>query len=120
MLAGLVNPKKQCVPAWSGFNESVCLSKSVLVTKVGHLPIINAPAHDNDVIWTVTDRCQKMTHHLGQKFTGITFDEQLHSKAKMLQWFRPDECKNLIIMLGGFHTQIILHSALASTWLTLV
>ena len=77
MLARLVNPKKQYGPAWSGFNESASLSKSVPVTIVGHLPIINAPADDNDVIWTVIDRCQKMTNHLGQRFTVITCDEQL-------------------------------------------
>ena len=34
---------------------------------------------------------------------GHYFDEQLFSKAKLLQWHRPFKCD---IMLGGFYTQM--------------
>ncbi|XP_068726475.1 uncharacterized protein [Montipora capricornis] len=33
-------------------------------------------------------------------------DEGLYNKAKMLQWEKMEEFKNLIIVLGGFHTQM--------------
>ena len=106
LLARMVNPKDQNVPGWSGFNEKVLEERNIPVTKVGNLPIINAPAHDYDVLWTVIERCQRMTKQLGQTYTVITFDEQLYSKAKILQWSRSEECENLVIMLGGFHTQL--------------
>ena len=47
-----------------------------------------------------------LDRHLGQQYTVITLDEQLYCKAKILQWLNPQRCRNLIIMLGGFHTQM--------------
>ena len=70
------------------------------------MPIINSPAHDYDTIWTVLQNCHKMTTKLGQRYTIITFDEQLYCKAKMLQWHHQKECEDIIILLGGFHVQM--------------
>ena len=42
---------------------------------------------------------------LGQKYTFITFHEQLYCKVKMLQWQHQAKFKNIII-LGGFHVQV--------------
>jgi len=75
-------------------------------TMIGCLPIINAPAHDYDTLWTVIERSRRMTRQLGQKYSVITFDEQLYCKAKMLQWQRWDDCQDLVILLGGFHIQL--------------
>jgi len=36
----------------------------------------------------------------------VTFDKALYNKARMLQWTRTDECKDLIIILRGFQTQM--------------
>lgn len=69
------------------------------------MPILNAPAHDFDTLWTVLQNCQAMTKKIGEKYTVITVDEQLYCKAKMLQWDK-DSCKDIVIMLGGFHTQM--------------
>ena len=99
------NTSKQHVPAWTAFNQTLDTSgKDVPVSRVGHLPIINAPAHEYDVIWTVMNRSMDIAKALGQEYAIITFDEQLYSKAKQLQWFKPEQCRNVIIMLGGFHT----------------
>ena len=101
------NTSKQHVPAWTAFNQTLDTSgKDVPVSRVGHLPIINAPAHEYDVIWTVMNHSMDITKALGQEYAIITFDEQLYSKAKQLQWFKPEQCRNVIIMLGGFHTQM--------------
>ena len=50
--------------------------------------------------------CKAMTEKLGQKYTVITYDEQLYCKAKMLQWDKPDICQGFVIMLARFHTQL--------------
>lgn len=47
-----------------------------------------------------------MTKKLGQRYTVITFDEQLYCKAKMLQWHHHKECEDIVIFLGGFHVQM--------------
>lgn len=40
------------------------------------------------------------------KYTVITLDEALYCTAKMLQWTKTNECKSLVLMLEGFHTQM--------------
>ncbi|KAL9979291.1 hypothetical protein ACROYT_G016935 [Oculina patagonica] len=78
----------QRVPGWTGFNH--LLSKNdPQPTIIGPLPILNAAAHEFDTLWTV-----------------ILKYEALYNKAKMLQWTRTEECKDVVIMLGGFHTQM--------------
>ena len=47
-----------------------------------------------------------MTHLRNGKFTVITMDEGLYNKAKMLQWGKTQVLKDVIIVLGGFHTQM--------------
>jgi hypothetical protein len=98
-------PENQHIPAWSGFNQKVSKNDSPQ-TEVGPLPIINAPAHDFDTIWTVVKKCEAMTKQLHGIHTVITFDEALYSKAKLLQWEKAEECKDFVIMLGGFHAQM--------------
>jgi len=55
---------------------------------------------------TQSGQCYKMTTKVGQRYTIITFDEQLYCKAKMLQWHNQRECEDIIILLGGFHVQM--------------
>lgn len=93
------------IPGWSGFNQQVTMVNPP-TTVVGNMPIIKKAAHDFDTIWTVMQNCQAVTKKLGQQYTVITFDEQLYCKAKMLQWQKPDECRKIVIMLGGFHIQL--------------
>ena len=47
-----------------------------------------------------------MTHLRNGKFTVITMDEGLYNKAKMLQWGKTEVLKDVIVVLGGFHTQM--------------
>ena len=47
-----------------------------------------------------------MTHLRQGLYNVITLDEALYCKAKMIQWSKSAECKNLVIMLGGFHAQM--------------
>ena len=86
----------QFVPSWSGFNHLMTESDHQ-TTIAGVMPIINSPAHDYDTIWTVMQNCHKMTTSLGQMYTIITFDEQLYSKAKMLQWQHQNESENITL-----------------------
>lgn len=98
-------PELQSIPGWTGFNQLLA-TVNPQVTVVGPLPIVNAPAHEFETLWTVILRCKAMTHLRNGKFTVITMDEGLYNKAKILQWGKTQVLKDVIIVLGGFHTQM--------------
>ena len=100
ILAKQNKPNEHVVPGWNGYNQKVC--------NIGSTTDSSWPnAYDEfSTIWTVMQNCKAMTEKLGQKYTVITYDEQLYCKAKMLQWDKPDICQGFVIMLGGFHTQL--------------
>lgn len=99
-------PELQKIPGWSGFNQLTTDKEPPEVTIVGPMPIINALAHEFETLWTVILRCKAMTALRGGKYTVVTMDEGLYNKAKMLQWEKTEEMKNVILILGGFHTQM--------------
>ncbi len=113
LLARMRDSSGTGVPSWTGYNQVVTTVSEELTT-VGYLPILNAPAHDKDTLWTVLMRCLHISLILnpGQS-TVVPFDEQLYSKAKELQWTNPEMCKGLFLRLGGFHIAKKLH---ASYW----
>ena len=92
-------PELKSIPGWTGFNQLLSTEKPQ-VTVVGPLPIVNAPAHEFETLWTVILRCKAMTHLRNGKFTVITMDEGLYNKAKMLQWGKTQVLKDAIIVLS--------------------
>ena len=88
------------VPAWTGFNQFT-VTNTEKVSSVGYVPIINAPAHESDTLWTVINRCMQIAQELnpGQSRL-VTFDE---SKAKALQWENPEFCGKILLSLGSFN-----------------
>ena len=95
----------QQVPGWSGFNQMLSSDKSQ-TTIVGPLPIINAPAHEFETLWTVIQKCKAMTKLRNGSCTVVPMDEGLYNKAMMLQWTKTEAFKDVIIILGGFRTQM--------------
>ena len=95
----------QTVPAWTGFNQLTDGSINQEICNTGYLPLINAPAHEYDTLWTVMVLCLKISEKMnpGQS-TVITFDQQLYCKATELQWANNELCGNIFIRIGGFHT----------------
>jgi len=92
IICRLQNTDNQVVPSWSGFNHLVTKSNNPK-TGAGMITIINSPAHDYYTLWTVSQNCHKMTTTLDQRYTIITFHEQLYCKAKMLQWYHQKQCE---------------------------
>ena len=71
----------QLVPAWTGFTQ-LTASNTEEASSVSYLPIINAPAHERDTLWTVLNRCMQIwTTELNRGQSSIvTFDEQLYQR----------------------------------------
>ena len=72
----LQHPEIQQVPGWSGFNQMLSSDKSQ-TTMLGLLPIINAPAHEFETLWTVIQKCKAMTKLRKGSYTVVTMDEVL-------------------------------------------
>ena len=80
-----------CVPGWIEFHQLTCIDNSP-TSITAFCPILPAPAHEYDTLWTVIIRCRIIAQHLCEQWTIITIDEALCSKATELLWAR----------LGGF------------------
>ena len=94
---------QQVIPSWTALNQLSTLASKSTPT-IASLPIINAPAHEKDTLWTVIMRALKITLIKNpQHSTVLTLDEQLYSRAKEFQWNDMDTCKSLVLRLGSFH-----------------
>ena len=92
----------QKIPGWSGF-QSLRSSDPSTPTSIGHLPMIQADANEYRTVNTVMKLSLKMANALGQSESIVTFDLAIYVKAKQLQMRYPDEFKNVVLRLGGFH-----------------
>lgn len=64
--------------SWTTFNKSISPTKQAPnVTKVGYMPILQAPAYEFDTLNAVVKRCMLVSSKLGQSYTVITVDQAL-------------------------------------------
>lgn len=96
------NPQAQSVPGWSGFN-SITHPNIPVESIIGYHPMINAEASNFSTLYTLLKLAQKINDAMGQVDSVVTFDLALYAKAKLLQMKYPDEFKNTVIRMGGFH-----------------
>ena len=92
----------QYVPGWSGFHAKIYPSVPS-ATSIGYCPLINGNPTGYSTVYTVLKTVQKITESVGQAASVVTFDLAIYVKAKEIQWRVPDELKNVIIRMGGFH-----------------
>ena len=70
---------------------------------IGYHPMIHAEASNFSTLYTLMKLAQKICESMGQRDSFITFDLDLYAKAKQLQMKYPNEFKNTVIRMGGFH-----------------
>ena len=92
----------QRIPGWSAFNSAVSTVPPVLST-VGYCPMISGSPTEFSTVCTALKTVQTMMVTLGQRHSVVTFDLAIYIKAKESQWRFPDEFKETIIRMGGFH-----------------
>lgn len=63
--------------SWTTFNKSISPLKKADVTKVGYMPVLQAPAHKFDTLNAIVKRCMHVSIKLGQSYTVITVDQAL-------------------------------------------
>ena len=87
-MSGRCSKIEQNIPTWKAYNSVVSL-KTFPKTKVGVIPLVPAPAHEESTLLTVLKQTQHInTIALGpNRKTVITLDMQLYEKAKQLEMF---------------------------------
>ena len=68
IIARMCQTSQHMVPAWAAFNEKISLVNSPITTP-GMLPILQAPADDNNTMTTILNRFTSIAKHLGQPNT---------------------------------------------------
>ena len=66
---------------------------------IGYHLMIHAEVSNFSTLYTLMKICESM----GQRDSVITFDLDLYAKARQLQMKYPNEFKNTVIRMGGFH-----------------
>ena len=96
---------EQTTPSWSAFNAMI--STNVWPrTNIGYCPMIAGSSTEYSTIYTVMKTVQATCASLGQTNSVVTFDLAIYCKAKEIQWRHPNEFKDLVIRMGGFHTAL--------------
>lgn len=67
------------------------------------LPILQAPADNNDTMTTVINCFVSITLKLGRKHTVIVADQPLYSRGKEMLWANPEKYKNVVMLVGDLH-----------------
>ena len=93
---------EQVIPTWAAFNETIGLTDSRTTTPV-MLPILQAPADDNNTVVVVINRFTEITSKLGQPYTAIAMDQPLYSKAKVLAWANQERYQDVVLLMGHLH-----------------
>ena len=83
-------------------NEATSAIKPRVIT-AWMLPILQAPADDNDTLTTVASRFMAISHHMAQKDTIITAYGPLYSRGEELVWAN-HKFENVIFLMVGLHT----------------
>ena len=70
-----------------------------------YTPLIDLVPADPSTILTAVSETIKLTEETGQKYTIITFDQQLYKILVDLIWVYPVQMRNVIPRLGGKNSQ---------------
>ena len=101
----LCRRKDAAITSFAGFFRQVSEKSDPpgAKTVVGFMPIINAPAHDPDTLWTVMNKGLKVTCYLnpGQPLV-VTLDMQTYTRARELIWAAKRD-HEVVLKLGSFH-----------------
>ena len=74
-----------------------------LVTTPGMLPILQAPADDNNTITTIINRFMAIAEHLGQINTVIAVDQPLYSRGMGIIWGNNEQYNKVVLLMGHLH-----------------
>ena len=93
---------EQNISGWSGFHSRF-LSEIPVSTVIRYCLMIHGSASKFSTIFKLMKVSQEVARRLQQADSVITFDLAIYMKAKQIQLKFPEEFKNTVIRMGGFH-----------------
>ena len=78
------------------------------------MPLIDMMPSDPDTIMTALHQAQQITSDRGQDYVVFTADLQLYKVAVNILWAYPEQFDNVVIRLGGMHTQMSFYGSIGS------
>jgi hypothetical protein len=91
-----------CLPGWTGFNTLLTETPS-RISKIGYLPVVDAPVTDISTIYTILRRSADITNQLHLQYAVLIFDEAVYAKAQQVRWKSDEFLSKFIFRLGEFH-----------------
>lgn len=100
------------LPGWTGFN-TMLIEEIPEVSRVGYLPVINAPPTEYSTINEILKRSKNIAEKLDLQYAVLVFDEAVYSKVQHIRWKEPVYYDKLVVRLGEFHTVMSFLSAVS-------
>ena len=90
------------LPGWTGFNTLIS-EKPDGISKVGYLPVVDAPVTDISTIYTILRRSVDIANKLELQYAVLIFDEAVYAKTQQVRWKSDEFLNKFIFRLGEFH-----------------
>jgi hypothetical protein len=90
------------LPGWTGFNTMIS-EKPDRISKVGYLPVVDAPVTDISTIYTILRRSADIANKLELHYAVLIFDEAVYAKAQQVRWKCDEFLTKFIFRLVEFH-----------------
>ena len=103
ILMKIMWPLKSPMAGWSGLMQMVCTGNNPGLSNVTFLPMIDLNPSDMSCVYSTLKFVSKEASRYNRT-PVITFDQPLYWKALMITC--GEECKNVVVRLGAFHTEM--------------
>ena len=100
------------LPGWTGFN-TMLIDEIPDVSRVGYLPVINAPPTEYSTINEILKRSKDIAEKLELQHAVLVFVEAVYSKVEHVRWKEPVFYDKFVVRLGEFHTIMSFLSAVS-------
>ena len=76
---------EEVIPGWTGFNTMLYNHEIPNVSRVGYLPVIDAPPTEYSTINTILMRSKEIADKLELKYAVLVFDEAVYAKVQQVR-----------------------------------
>ena len=101
------------LPGWTGFHTILCQDDIPEVSRIGYLPVIDAPPTEYSTINTILKKSEDIANKLQLRYATLVFDEAVYAKIQHVRWKNEAFQNRFVVRLGEFHTSMSFLSAIS-------
>ena len=95
--------KTNNIPAWSAFQSVTTDYPTLCEVNVGYMPPIHDTPTKYDVILEILSSAEKCRNELDLEYIFLEADQAVYHKVLDVKFQLPEQFKNVIVRMGGFH-----------------